>query len=340
MILGPALLPSVLIAAVLVVSGLAKLRHTTATRSAFQQLKMPRWMTTSFLPAALAPGELLLAVAVLVLPGWAGVAAAVAALLLVLAYVIVIARALTFPVRPSCGCFGELGMGEVTGLTLVRNIVLAVIAALAVWASVASDDSIVQRLIQAPAESWLWLLGVAVAVVLAGLIVHRPAPDFMSMFQPAVADAAALDEDEYLRAPIPFATLLNSSGDEVQLRDMARRQAQLIVYLSPGCGTCHWVFGELDQWRTAIDPVALRVLYSMEPDSAREVQVAGVADTLDDALFDPKMSLVRMMGLSSPSAFLLGTDDLLAGGPVRGEDVRELVNDVAAQLEEARQGQE
>ena len=70
--------PLVLCAAVLLVSGVAKLREPQATRDAFVALRLPRRLADSPAPALLPWGELALGVLLLVGVGWVLLLATVA----------------------------------------------------------------------------------------------------------------------------------------------------------------------------------------------------------------------------------------------------------------------
>lgn len=56
----------------------------------------------------------------------------VAAVLLFVAYLVVIVRALGFGEPVTCSCFGKLGLGFVDRFTAVRNVVLVALGAVAV----------------------------------------------------------------------------------------------------------------------------------------------------------------------------------------------------------------
>lgn len=92
-------------------------------------------------------------------------------LALFVAYLVVIVRALGFGYPVTCSCFGRLGLGEVTRRTALRNVLLVVVAALGVWSATA-DNSVAARLLDASAQTWVWLglvvLTVAVVVVTFG----------------------------------------------------------------------------------------------------------------------------------------------------------------------------
>ena len=103
---APALtLIPVTLVVVLVVSALAKLRAKASTASAVRLLRVPGFLKPEWVAAALPPGEIVLGLAML--SPWLPLArlAALAALVLFVAYWVVIARAMTFDPRPSCGCF-------------------------------------------------------------------------------------------------------------------------------------------------------------------------------------------------------------------------------------------
>src|SRR3954454_12608918 len=114
------------LAGVLVLSGLAKLRDRDSTRSAIRELRLPRVLHGSWVARTLPLGELVLALALLLSPAPVAVAPAIASAVLFVGYLVIIARAMTFDPRPSCGCFGRIGDQRVRPKTLVRNGLLVV----------------------------------------------------------------------------------------------------------------------------------------------------------------------------------------------------------------------
>ena len=102
-------LAPLLLAGVLLLSAVAKWRAPESTRSAIILLRLPRWLHGVWVAKALPVGEALLALAMLA--PWLALAriASWAAVLLFLTYFVVIARAMTFSPRPTCGCFGKIG---------------------------------------------------------------------------------------------------------------------------------------------------------------------------------------------------------------------------------------
>lgn len=337
------LLAPLVIAAVLAVSALAKLRAPRAAADSFVSLRLPSWLSNSIAPRLLPWGELVLALAVLVLPGPLGVLAWVAALVLMLIYLVLIVRALGFGEPVDCGCFGELGMGEVTRATAVRNGLLVLMAALGLVAAVADGRAPLARWGHASIGDGAWLGMVVMTGALAVLIRGGSGPASVSS---ADRDASVAEADhpeeglDYVRAPTPYAMLQGPEGNEIPVREIGRRQATLLVFVRAHCAPCHRTLEQVPGWTQRLHPVVgvRPVFTSSSPDELTDATPV-VSAVAEQALFDPEARLLRMLGVSqTPSAVLLGVDDLLAGGPVAGENaVQAFVEDVIAQLVDAQQ---
>jgi hypothetical protein len=154
----PFVVPPLLLVAVLVVSGVAKLRVPDDTASVFEKLRLPRFLLRFRAPRILPYAELALAAMLLLLPGRWYVVASTLALALFALYLVVVVRALGFghPVR--CGCFGRLGLGWVTRQTVVRNSVLLGVA-LITWIDSWRGEAVLPRLADAGEDLW-WLAAV------------------------------------------------------------------------------------------------------------------------------------------------------------------------------------
>ena len=323
---GPWLVPPVLLAILLALSGLAKVRHTEATRSAFTQLQLPRVLTSSPAPRVLPWAEIVLAAALLLAPAPAALPVAIVATALFLTYLTVIVRALRFDHPVTCGCFGELGLGEVTVRTAVRNVLLVLVAGLTVW-SATDGASPAARLLQAPGSTWGWLamLVLTLAVVVATFGPAKP-PDS------AAVVAAGEDELDYTRQPLPYAALVDADGRSHTLSDLVRKGAVLLVFVSPGCSPCATAISQLATWDEWLGPVRVRAVVAQSLDTA----VAMAPELEDRVLHDPDAAAARIFALGTPGAVLLGGDGMLAGGPAQGrEAVSEFVEDIRAELVEA-----
>jgi hypothetical protein len=320
---SPLIVAPVLVTLVLALSGLLKARDRRASRDAFVSLRLPSGLTDSPIPTLLPWAELLLALGILVLPGWPGVGATLMALVLFCCYLLVIGRALRFDEPVTCGCFGKLGLGTVSRVTLARNLLLVMLAALAVqqaW----PGESLITQLGDLSTRDWGWLLGAVVVGLLAGLVVHGNG----SQEQPAVAP---VDEDgEYLRQPIPFGQLRQPGGKLVPLRNMAEQRAVLLVFVNHTCGSCLRVLDALPDFARENPEVGTRAVFHQSATLDEGALEVGVP-----FLVDPDGSVAQVFAVGSPGAVLLGGDGLLAGGPIQGElEVLEFLDDIAAQLAE------
>lgn len=331
---GPLLLPPLLLAILLVVSGVAKVRAPAEVASAFAQLRLPTALSGPFVRRVFPWAEIVLAVLLVVLPGPWSMVAAVAASLLMLVYLAVIVRALGFGYPITCSCFGRLGLGEVTRRTALRNTLLVGLALLGVWSATA-DRSVVARFVDASGATWLWLALVAltaavVVVTFGGTGGGHPSPAAV----PTPADSAPSDDDleDYVRQPTPFGLLKGPEGEDHPLHQLARHSAHLLVFVSPGCGACSQVIPQIKAWDESLPPVTVRAVVSTSV-----AQAVAAAPALEGVtLEDPGAVVAQTFATGNPGAVLLGMDGMLAGGPVVGSGaVEQLVADIRAELEEA-----
>jgi hypothetical protein len=324
---APFVVPPLLLVAVLLVSAVAKLRDPHDTASVFDKLQLPRLLTTLRGPVLLPYGELAVAAALLLLPGGWYVAAATLALLLFTAYVVVVARALGFGYPLLCGCFGQLGLGWITRQTLVRNVVLLAVAVVT-FVDSWRGDGVLQRLVGLGDQAW-WLAGVALAVVTTALVVREGKPP---RYVPPEEYA-----DTYVAQPIPY-TVLDGPGGPGSVWALSDSAARLLVFadLSGGAAEAGEVVARLPGWAEALAPVEVHLVGRGEWAHL----AAAYPELADRLLGDPDGdTALRMRVFALPGAVLLGTDRLLAGGPVTGvEEIDDLVDAAAQELRAASAG--
>ncbi|MGJ6980570.1 MauE/DoxX family redox-associated membrane protein [Aestuariimicrobium soli] len=328
-------LVGMVLAGVLALSAVAKLRDRSSTRSATRLLRLPRLLQAPWVAVALPVGELLLAALLLATPAPLVVVPAVAALVLFVVYLAVIARALRFDPRPDCSCFGRIGDQRVSAKTLVRNLLLVALAGWFVVDTWPAGTSVPGALSGFGSDDVGWLL----AAMLAGavtVLVLLPAPGSSAPRLtpgpvPTVEPEGPLD---YLRTPFPPATLLTHDGQPRSLADLTREAAVLLIGMDCTCGSVAEVAQRLPEWRSRLAPVRLVVFTPAEPTPLRRAFDLPPDDLLLDHQYHlwNQWNLVRGM----PAAVLLGADGLLAGGPVTGPAlVTDFVTAVIEQLDEA-----
>jgi hypothetical protein len=114
---------SALVLAVLfTAAALAKVRDRRATRATFAALGLPGPLAT-----AVPTVEVLLAIGLVLTPGWAGVAS----LALLAGFTTFLVRAVQQGVDAPCNCFGSRGEQPVSSTEIVRNVSLLLAAGIA-----------------------------------------------------------------------------------------------------------------------------------------------------------------------------------------------------------------
>lgn len=333
-----AVVAPLVLAIMLLVSAVAKWRDQQSTASAITLLRLPRFLQGSWVPKALPTGEALLALALL--SPWLLLArlASWAALVLFVLYLAIVARAMTFDPRPSCGCFGRIGDQRINGLTLTRNVLFVLLAILFVWTTA--------RGVTLPAlvggfggADWAWLAG-ALALAAATWLVFgtkgidlsarhassAPAAQHVSAAAPEPSEGDGLD---YLRAPIPWAMLLSQDKTPRTLTELAASKAQLLVFANCFCGPTYAAWQVAESAREDLSAIGVRMVLSL---SSPPESTSG----LGEPWYDHGAHAWQALGLQqSPSAVLLGADGLLAGGPVAGvAEIETFVDEIKEALGE------
>jgi hypothetical protein len=310
---------------VLLVSGVAKVGDAEATRAAFIAMNVPTFLRARSVVRSLPYGELALGIALLATWGWllAAVGAIVTALFLT--YFLLVARALRSGDQVHCNCFGTIGDDRVTRATLARNGVLAVLAILAIVFG-AAGSGVVPALRDFEAADWWWSVMVVLVAAAAVLVTAPGRPE---------RQAEVPDEDlvDYLRQRIPFGMLQNEERGNTTLRQLVAHRAQLLVFMSVGCGSCHEVAAHLVDWSARLGPVELSTVFTSPLDDIPDdLKPPGIK-----RWFDGEGAVTDMFSAGRPSAVLLGADGMLAGGPVAGtRAIIDFVDDILAELEAAR----
>lgn len=347
-----ALAPLTLVA-VLVLSGLAKLPDPDSTHSMMRLLRLPSFVANSAVARALPWGELAVAALLLTPWRWTFAVGAAAAILLFLTFWVIVARAMTFDPRPTCGCFGRVGDHRINGRTVTRNTVLVGLALVSGWVAL-QGGSATGLVMDFDLNDWIWLvLAVALAAVavfvlgggpsgqakpltkrqLSRLERRRAAGEAAPAGGAQVAAVSEPEPEDYVRAPIPAGVLLREDNSTTTMHSLARQQAQLLVLANCWCGSTIEAIDRLAAWRERVPQIGVQLVHTLPP--FEEPRLAGV----DGVWWDPGSQVYAAFNAgASPAAVLLGADGLLAGGPVNGvEAIEEFVSDIAAELSEAQE---
>ena len=260
------LLARLLLAVMFVVAGLAKLADCAGSRQALIDFGAPAKLATP-LGVLLPLAELAVALALVpTASAWWG---ALGALMLLLLFVVGIGYNLAHRRTPDCHCFGQLHSAPAGWPTLIRNVLLAIIAGLAVGLG--------RTNIGPGPLDWLEALTIAqriellVGVVVVALLALEGWVLFQTLRQqgrlllrlealearlaangmPATAavptpTAAGLPVD----TPAPAFGLSGLYGEMITL-DFLRASGKpvLLVFSDPGCGPCTALLPEVGRWQ-------------------------------------------------------------------------------------------
>ncbi|MDP3953048.1 MauE/DoxX family redox-associated membrane protein [Microbacterium sp.] len=323
-----------ILAGVLIASGVAKLRHPE-DEAAWADLGVPAALRRGWLMRLHPWAELLLAAALLVLGGVLGALAAACAVILFGAYLGLVAHRLTVGTDASCNCFGA--PEPITSVTIVRNawfLLLAIVAAAVTWAT-----PLLGGPLAALGDQWLWLIGIAAAAFSAVLVLWHPASADhpVEAGVPTIADRAtsehasstAADPAEYIRTRTPAVPVMLADGSTVNLRQLAARGPILLLAVKEDCGACRPVINAVPRWRELLPEVAVRFLLWPAPENSALTEHSE-PQSLHDPYFYVQGSIADW---STPAAVLIGADGYLAGGPVSGyDDVSAFVGDIYENL--------
>lgn len=329
-------LAPLLLAGVLLLSGVAKLRHPGSGHAAFEALRVPKRLSANWIVGALPYAELALALGLLLTQGWVLLGVALLAAVLCGGYWVLIVRAVRAGASVNCNCFGQLTAGAVGPWTVIRNSVLLLVAVVVVVDAALRRPVWLARVIASDAAQAWWLVGAAVTAALVALVLFEPRTDGSSAVTSSPLPAASAvieegsDDGEYVRRPIPRVSLVDAAGAQVPLQDLARDQAVLLVWVSFACGACVQVMSQFADWAARIPQLGFRLVV---PDLAALERRS--PELMQFGLADPDgyvQAVFHETGV--PLAVLLGADGQLAGGPVLGlSGIRDIVDEIAARFD-------
>ncbi|WP_305995424.1 MauE/DoxX family redox-associated membrane protein [Arthrobacter horti] len=321
-----------ILAAVLVVSGIAKLRQPDDLEG-WAELGVPVALRRSWLLRLHPWAELALTAGLLLLGGALGAVVALAVVLLMAAYLWLVVRALHSHADTSCACFGE--RTPVTRMTVLRNAwLLAVSLATlgSIWAVPALGGTARAVLGGAPVSPLEAVLSAAVAAVTTYLVVRqepRTAP------LPTAAPHAGDIELKYIRPRVPSISMQLGDGSTANIRDLVQFSPILLLSVNEGCRPCVQTIGRVPAWRALLPGVEVRLLTALTPEQSSVTE-----RTAPQSLHDPGQHLRRSIAeWAMPTALLLGADGYIVGEPVTGYDeIAEFVVDIAESLTGERPG--
>jgi thiol-disulfide isomerase/thioredoxin/uncharacterized membrane protein YphA (DoxX/SURF4 family) len=265
MIIVLGLIARIVLAAVFLVAGIAKLRDFAGTRHGLGEFGAPANLAGPF-AVILAATELIVSVALL--PAMTASAGALAALVLLVLFTVAIAANLAQGRAPQCHCFGQMQSTPVSWKTIVRNLVLSSVAVGAWMGSRFKPPSMLSWIIQARGAELLAIvlgaaaLGLGVIGIFVFLHLMRAYGRLVlrvDAIEGSLAAAGVKLPNSSVEAglapatPVPAFTLTEAltgrpiAGDEL----LSRQLPMLLIFTSPGCEACKALLPEIAEWQRA-----------------------------------------------------------------------------------------
>lgn len=240
-----------LLAIVFATAGVGKLRDRPGSRQALTDFGVPEGVAPA--GAVLLPVAELCTAAALLIHASAR-AGAIAALVLLLAFIAGIARALARGEAPDCHCFGQIHSAPAGRGTLARNGVLAAIALVVAihGAGPAYDDWVQARTGAELAAAGLGVMAAVLAAICARLWLDRRTlrADLAKARQTVALFPAGLP----VGATAPPFALRDLTGQTRSLPSLLEPGLPLaLVFVSPACGPCAALLPEIGRWQAALE---------------------------------------------------------------------------------------
>jgi peroxiredoxin len=244
--------------------------------------------------------------------------AALAAFVLLAAFIAGIVRALARGEQPDCHCFGQIHSAPAGRTTLARNAVLAAAAGVVVvygsgpavdtWVSARSASQLV-----AIAAGICALAAVAYAWSLRGEV-GRLTRDLETARKTAALGRTGLP----IGYDAPMFALPDLQGEHVTLTTLLERgKPVLLLFVSPGCGSCVTLMPRVRDWQQALsERLTIAVLTTGTAEQNAVLEEHG----LDDVLLQQALEVSNLFGVvGTPSAQFVSRDGKIASHRAESE---------------------
>ncbi|HZU70300.1 MAG TPA: redoxin domain-containing protein [Ktedonobacteraceae bacterium] len=337
------LLARLVLVVVFIVAGVGKLFDLKGSQQAMRDFGLPNLLAAP-LGVLLPFAELAVAVALVVsASAWWG---AIGAAILLLLFVAGIGYNLTSGRRPDCHCFGVFYSSTISSATLIRNVILAVVAGIVIalgrvdagpgmvaWIgalSIAQDIELVVAIIFAIlllAEGWV----LVEAVRSIGRILGRL--DALETRLEQVPEMSSEKPGLEVDSDAPTFELPDLDGNLVSLESLcARGKPVLLVFISPTCGPCSAMLPDLAEWQSKHTD---RLTFAVISQGSAEDNRAKIGNYDIHPVLLQKDAEVAQAYLirGTPTGVIVKADGGISSPLAEGEDeIRELVEEATVIL--------
>jgi thiol-disulfide isomerase/thioredoxin len=314
----------VALSAVFGVAGVTKLLDLQSTRKAIKNFGAPYALVPT-LSIILPILELTVAAGLLV-SGATSISAA-GALVLLGVFIVAIGVNLAQGRTHDCHCFGQLHSRPLGWQTLVRNLIFALGAGFVLWQTRKSvTPPIIPSLVQLAPISQL-LLGAAVVGTVVVLIYLRRRNKKKGKAHAATAESSPEGLPPNSIAPA-FELPAYHGGSKSLTELIALGKPILLIFTSPTCGPCVWLFQEIKDWERAHSDQLTIGLISRGTIKENFVNVA--RNGLGEVLLQEKNEVAtQYMAQVTPTAVVVDTSGRIASPLAAGADqIRNLLHTV------------
>jgi thiol-disulfide isomerase/thioredoxin/uncharacterized membrane protein YphA (DoxX/SURF4 family) len=299
------------LSAIFGVAAATKLMDPRGTREAVKNFGAPEPLAPSF-SIALPIVELAIAAGLLFTN--TTFLSALAALAVLLMFIVAIGVNLAQGRTHDCHCFGQLYSRPLGWPTLARNVIFALGAAVVLWqAGTTPGSSIPGTVAQFNASQWLMLAG-AIAVMVAVLVYLQRRQKHLATQTPAAPKGLPLDSV----AP-PFELAAYAGGTISLMQLLAYGKPLLLIFTNPTCGPCVVLFAEVKEWQQAHRDQLTIALISFGTIKENFVNVA--RNGLGQVLLQQQREVAEKYGANvTPTAVVVNPDGRIASQVAAGAD--------------------
>ncbi len=296
------------LAAVFVVAAVGKLLDRSGSRQALRDFGVPeRGISAGVVLLPLA--ELAVAAALVFAP--TARLGAVGALVLLGAFALGVSRVLKQGQAPDCHCFGQLSSQPVSKATLVRNVALAVPAALV---AVQGNGPAIDDWVRSHDGQELALLGTS---VLAGALAAATALLWRENRRLRANQAWTPPSPLRVGARAPEFNLPATDGGMVSLPSLLGSEHPLVlIFVQPGCGPCVELMPNLARWQGTLGhELSLVVVTGGDREEGQRLEEEhGLSSVLADGA--SASAAYRVAG--TPTALVVRADGTVGSAPAAG----------------------
>lgn len=336
-----------LLAGIFGLAGVAKLRDLDGARRTLKDFGVPSALATP-LGLALPVAELMVASALI--PLRSARYGSIGALVLLLMFIAAISISLVRGRRPDCHCFGQIHSAPIGGRVLVRNAVLALVAAFLAtvgWANSGSSagawliplsaaervgalagvlglallvwQSVLLRTLIAQNRRLLHLIATSPTAAASGVMTDTPAPSAPIVTLPREAGHPA-------GTPAPALELTNLFSGVVTLDGLrAAGRPVVLIFSDPDCGPCTALLPDIGRWQRE-HAAALTVAVLSRGTVEANLAMSSDLDPARVLLQRDREAMTAFGVIGTPSAVIVRPDGTIGGLLAQAEaEIRQLI---------------